>query len=178
MLSSVQTQGTEVIKSEQQVDLLINGLNKAGEHTYRLVCDAIEKDTQLCKAIAKRTYDVAEKIIESNNEHTTKVLDTYQANSDAIRHLLLNPDGSDVSVSACLDELREYARLMQEAASKNRETNETVSRRAKETDEIVMSRSKSNMDKIIKIGRGITLAGILSVIIKDVVLPLWLKDKR
>ena len=170
IISAVKEHGTSIIQDVEQVDLLINGLLKVGESTYKVIFDAIEKDSRLCKEIAKRSFDLADETIKSNNENTAKVIEAYKDNSEAIRQLLKDPDNPNISISEVFDELRYYAQLMDETNKRNMEANETISNRAKDTETIILARSKKNRNLTIGMG-GITLAGIIAFALFHKVLP-------
>lgn len=157
VLGKVLSSGTATIQSPDQIDLLVQGMLKVSEATFNHVMDVVKEDRTLCKSIAKRMSDLADALIEGNNAATQSVLDTYQANSDAIRQFINNPTDANISISECFAELRYYAEQMYKIQQEARNVNQEATRRSAETNTVVLERNKRNRN--IALGAGLTFGG-------------------
>lgn len=144
LLKDVQTSGTNIIKDDAQIDMLVRGLINVGEVLFNAVIDVVKEDQKLCKAIRNRMEDISRELIASNNKLTEEEIETCKENSAAIRAFLLTPGTSDEMIKTCFIELREWHQRMQEAQIRNERANESVLKRAQETDEQILAHSNNN----------------------------------
>ena len=161
ILDGIQTDGTAGIESPEQIDLLIQGILKASELTYNSVIGAVKEDRLLCKAISKRMSELAEAVVEGNNVALQSVLDTYKANSEAIRQFMLDPTSSEMSISECFVQLRYFADAMYDLQNETKIANQKVTERAANTNEMILDRSKRDRDIVIGASLGVGGLAIL-----------------
>ena len=158
ILDVVCENGTGCITGNDQIDLLIQGLLKVGVQTYNTVMDAVKEDKTLCKTIAKRMHDLTESAVEANNAAMQSAIDTYKANSEAIRQFMNNPEGREFTIAECFAELRYYAEKIEKAQQENLAANKKMLDEHNAADNETLARSKKNRD--VAIGAGIALGGI------------------
>lgn len=158
ILNTVCENGTSFITGNDQIDLLIQGLLKVGVQTYNIVIDAVKEDRTLCKTIAKRMHDLTESAVDANNAATQSAIDTYKANSEAIRQFMNNPEGSELTIAECFAELRYYAEKIEKAQQENLAANKKMLNEHNAADNETLARSKKNRD--VAIGAGIALGSI------------------
>lgn len=177
LLQNVKDNGTGVIQNSAQIDLLIQGLVKVGEMTFHAVLDIVKEDVQLCKAIRKRMEETSKEMIASNNELARIEIENCQENSAAIRAFLLSPGKPDEMIEKCFIELRYWDRQIKEAQERRERANETVQKRAKETEDQLITQSNKNK-KMIGKAAGWTAAGITGGLLLGVILYFCNSDKR
>lgn len=149
LLQTIQTEGTKCVNTNEQIEVLIQALLKAGSGTFNQVMDVVQKDIKLSEAIAKRLGSVNESIIASNNELTKMEIATYQGNIDAVKKFLENPTDPSVTAKDCFEEMRYYAQEIKEAREKDRQDKDMAYNRAKEANDRTLRKSDTGKGAIV-----------------------------
>lgn len=158
LLQNVQENGTNVIQSDADVDLLFRALTKAGDQAFNAIWKIVEKDSQLCEAVTKRMQDLAKRRIEANNELTKIEIENAAKNCEAIRTCLSGPTTIEEK-KLCFEELRYHTKILADANARNERVNETSMKTAQETGDKALENSKKNKGIII----AATVSGITGI---------------